>query len=98
MKIRSAVTAIWGLPAQEVRSHTINLVCSRLTRPLRTTPDSNLQPGEDRYHALRRETIRADLVRRLRAVCAHLSDDDFSGLVDVMVERQLKGERRKSLG
>lgn len=47
--------------------------------------------------AERKETIRADISRRLRSVCAHLSDEEFARLVETMVERKLKGERRGSI-
>ena len=69
-----------------------------LTGQLDPDSDNNSPFGEDRYNSLRKETIRADLIRRLRNVCAHLSEEDFSRLMDVMVERQLKSERRKSFG
>lgn len=49
---------------------------------------------EDSYHANRRETIRADLVSRLRKVCANFSEDDFRVLVEVMTEQKMRGERR----
>jgi hypothetical protein len=31
-------------------------------------------------------------MQRLRRVCAHLTEDDFERLVDVIVERQLRYE------
>jgi hypothetical protein len=37
--------------------------------------------------------VRADLIRRLRPVCLHLSEEDFLRLVDEIAERQLKYER-----
>jgi hypothetical protein len=49
---------------------------------------------EDAYHANRRETIRADLVTRLRKVCANFSEDDFQTLIEVMTEQKMRAERR----
>jgi hypothetical protein len=49
---------------------------------------------EDSYHADRRETIRADLARRLGKVCANFSEADFRKLVEVMTEQKMRGERR----
>jgi len=42
----------------------------------------------------RRGAIRDDIARRIKRVCADLSDQDFTTLVDEMADRQLKGERR----
>lgn len=44
--------------------------------------------------AARRASVRADIVKRIRRACTHLSDAEFSQLVDEMTDRQLKGERR----
>lgn len=44
--------------------------------------------------AARRASIRADIAKRVKRACTHLSDEEFSRLVDEMTERQLKGERR----
>jgi hypothetical protein len=44
--------------------------------------------------AARRESVRADIAKRIRRACTHLSDEEFSRLVDEMTDRQLKGERR----
>jgi hypothetical protein len=44
--------------------------------------------------AARRASVRADITKRVRRVCTHLADEDFSRLVDEMTDRQLKGERR----
>ena len=49
---------------------------------------------EDEYHATRRRAIRADLIRRLRSVCANLSDEEFNRLVDTMTEQKLRSERK----
>lgn len=58
----------------------------------------NRQPDfpmdEDAYHANRKEMIRADLVSRLRKVCASFSEDDFRSLVETMVEQKLRSERK----
>jgi len=50
--------------------------------------------GEDAYHVDRREIIRADLMKRLRKVCANFSESDFRSLVEGMTEQKIKGERR----
>jgi len=47
--------------------------------------------GRDRT---RREVIRDDIARRIRRVCAHFSEEDFSALVDKMTERQIRSEHR----
>lgn len=44
--------------------------------------------------AVRREGIRADISRRIKRACTHLTDDEFTRLVDEMTDRQLRGERR----
>lgn len=44
--------------------------------------------------AARRASVRADIARRVKRACTHLSDAEFSQLVDEMTDRQLKGERR----
>jgi hypothetical protein len=49
---------------------------------------------EDEYHSARKEAIRVDLVRRLRSVCANLSEEEFSKLVDTMTEQKLRSERK----
>jgi hypothetical protein len=49
---------------------------------------------EDEYHSARREAIHADQVRRLRSVCANLSDEEFNKLVDTMTEQKLRSERK----
>ena len=60
--------------------------------------DSNRQRDyaaeEDEYHSQRREAIRTDLIRRLRSVCANLSDEEFNKLVDTMTEQKLRSERK----
>lgn len=52
---------------------------------------------KDAFHQSRKETIRDDIAKRLRHVCSHLSDQEFSKLVDTMADQKLKGERRRSL-
>jgi hypothetical protein len=49
---------------------------------------------ESHLEEARRNRIREDIARRLRRACGYLADDDFRRLVEEMVERQLKGERR----
>jgi hypothetical protein len=44
--------------------------------------------------AARRAGVRADISRRIKRACTHLTDDDFTRLVDEMTDRQLRGERR----
>jgi hypothetical protein len=44
--------------------------------------------------AARRASVRADIARRVKRACTHLSEEEFSRLVDEMTDRQLKGERR----
>jgi hypothetical protein len=41
----------------------------------------------------RQEAIRADVSKRLRKACSHLSDEAFAKLVDKIVGVQLKAER-----
>ncbi len=52
---------------------------------------------DDAYHSSRKETIRADLARRLKKICSHLSERDFEDLVDVMTENKLRGDRRTTI-
>ena len=44
--------------------------------------------------AVRNAGVRDDIARRIRKTCTHLSDTEFSQLVDEMADRQLRGERR----
>lgn len=83
--------------AWKVRDRTVS---APRRRPDTLDPDTDrsFPNGEDHNRSLRKETIRADLVRRLRNVCAHLSDEDFSHLIDMMVDRQIRSERRKFFG
>jgi hypothetical protein len=43
----------------------------------------------------RKVAVRADVMRRLRPACTQLPEEEFLGLVELMVERQLKYERAK---
>ena len=54
----------------------------------------DFESEEDEYHSARKEAIRADLVRRLRSVCANLSEEEFSKLVNTMTEQKLRSERK----
>ena len=44
----------------------------------------------------RKAAVRADIARRLKQACGHLSETEFQSLVDEMTDRQLRGERRAS--
>jgi hypothetical protein len=44
--------------------------------------------------AARRASVRADIAKRVKRACTHLSDEEFSRLVDEMTDRQIRGERR----
>lgn len=52
---------------------------------------------DDEFASVRKEEIRADISRRLRKICAHLSDKEFDALVDVMADNKIKGDRRTTL-
>lgn len=54
-------------------------------------------PNEHAFLQSRREAIRADIAKRLRNVCSHLSDQEFDKLVEGMVDQKLKSERSRSL-
>ncbi len=54
-------------------------------------------PADDAFFHTRRDGIRADIAKRLRKVCSHLSDSEFKKLVEAMADQKLKGERRNSL-
>ena len=53
--------------------------------------------NEDAYFKMRRDLIREDIAKRLRKVCSHLSEKEFTKLVNSMADQKLKGERRRSL-
>lgn len=64
-------------------------------------PDKSLQPSEEDLTPLqhnsggpesREDCIRKSLVERLKAVCAHLSPEDFEALVLKMTHEQLRSE------
>ncbi|MEP6550531.1 MAG: hypothetical protein ABJB95_05075 [Gemmatimonadales bacterium] len=59
--------------------------------------DINFGLSDGDARSKRGETIRLDIRRRLKRVCAQYSEEEFFKLVDQMVERQLKGERRANL-
>jgi hypothetical protein len=62
-----------------------------LSRP-RTIADAS-PPGPDRKNVESREiVIKADLSRRLKAACSHLSKVDFDILMCDMTREQLRGE------
>jgi len=44
----------------------------------------------------RREKVRADIALRIGRVCGHFSDKELAELVDLMTERQIRGERRET--
>ena len=43
---------------------------------------------------LRTQAIRTDIAKRLRRACSHLSDEEFSVLVEKMTNEQMRGEGR----
>jgi hypothetical protein len=47
--------------------------------------------------AARRATVHADIAKRVRRACTHLSDEEFSRLVDEMTDRQIRAEHRINL-
>jgi hypothetical protein len=53
-----------------------------------------IEHADSEFHITRRKAIRDDLALRLRNACSHLSDEEFSALVDQMAECQLRSERR----
>jgi hypothetical protein len=44
----------------------------------------------------RREKVRADIALRIGRVCANFSEKQLAELVDLMTDRQLRGERREN--
>lgn len=56
--------------------------------------ERNLEPGNHWAEVTKRDKVRADIAKRIRRACAHLSEDEFGNLVDSMTDRQLRGERR----
>lgn len=50
-------------------------------------------PSDESSPDVRAEKIRADIAKRLRHICASLTDDEFSALVEQMTKVQLRGER-----
>ena len=51
-------------------------------------------PSDESSPDVRAEKIREDIAKRLRPICANLTDDDFSALVEKMTNVQLRSERR----
>jgi hypothetical protein len=56
--------------------------------------ERNVESGNSEVESAHRENVRADIARRVKRACAHLSADEFALLVDSMTDRQLRGERR----
>jgi hypothetical protein len=56
--------------------------------------ESNFEPANDSVEVSKRDGVRADIAKRIRRACTHLSEDEFGQLVDAMTDRQLRGERR----
>jgi hypothetical protein len=56
--------------------------------------ERNIESGNGEVESAHRENVRADIARRVKRACSHLSDDEFALLVDSMTDRQLRGERR----
>lgn len=52
-------------------------------------------PENDSF-ARRREKVRADIALRISRVCANFSEQQLAELVDLMVDRQLRAERREN--
>jgi hypothetical protein len=50
--------------------------------------------GDDSVDTTRKEMVHADISKRIRRACSHLSAGEFEVLVDAMTDRQLRGERR----
>jgi hypothetical protein len=53
--------------------------------------------NEEAFRKTRRDQIRDDIAKRLRKVCSHLSETEFTNLVNSMADQKLKGERSKSI-
>ena len=51
-------------------------------------------PPDDPSPDVRAAKIREDIAKRLRPICANLTDEDFFALVEQMTNIQLRGERR----
>ena len=54
-------------------------------------------PEDDAFASLRRAEVRADISRRLKKICGHLSEKEFDSLVDLMADNKIKGDRRTTL-
>ena len=51
-------------------------------------------PFDESPPDVRAERVRDDIAKRLRHICANLTDDEFSALIEQMTKVQLRGERR----
>lgn len=51
-------------------------------------------PSDESSPDVRAEKIRNDIAKRLRHICANLTDEEFSALIEQMTNVQLRGERR----
>jgi hypothetical protein len=51
-------------------------------------------PATVELHSIRERTVREELAGRLREVCAHFTEEEFTRLVDQMAERKVREERR----
>ena len=51
-------------------------------------------PSDEPSPDVRAEKIRNDIAKRLRHICANLTDEEFSALIEQMTNVQLRGERR----
>ena len=61
-----------------------------------TTPKHlNIAELFDFENKARIEKVRGDITARLRKACDHLSDEEFSALVDKMTQVQVNGEERR---
>lgn len=58
---------------------------------------SDQSANEEAFYKTRRDAVRDDIAERLRHICAHLSEKEFTKLVNSMADQKLKGERSKSL-
>jgi hypothetical protein len=56
--------------------------------------ERHVEVADPGLEAVHRAGVRDDIARRIKKACTHLTDDQFSQLVEVMTDRQLKGERR----
>ncbi len=50
-------------------------------------------PFDESPPDVRAEKVRADIAKRLRPICANLTDEEFWALIEQMTKVQLRGER-----